>query len=282
VRLSYSHEKELMGTAGGVKKVEAFLKHGTFLVMSGDGLTDIDLTELIAFHRARRSLATMALSGVDTRFDYGVTLADKRGRIDRFVEKPTWGDVFSNQVNTGIYVFEPAVLQRIPAHQFYDFGKQVWPGLLERHEQIHAMPTTEFWCDIGNLTEYRRAQKAFMDLSLYFRPNLPEKQHQQWIAPDVSLKGVRIVGPCIIEQGVKLAPGCVLGPYCVIGRRSQIDARCTLSESILWENVRLKSGVIMEHSIVTSDVIIPSCNARFDGAIMTKNGNLSVSKETTH
>lgn len=114
VRIEYSHEPELLGTAGGVKKVEKFLSGGTFLVLSGDGLTNADLTSLLAFHRRSKSVATMAIQGVDTRFEYGVTVTAKGGRITRFIEKPRWSDVFTNEVNTGIYVFEPEVLASIP------------------------------------------------------------------------------------------------------------------------------------------------------------------------
>jgi len=107
LKLHYSHEPKLLGTAGAIKKVESFFKDGAFFVMSGDGLSDIDLTEMYAFHKRRKSLATMAIKAIDSRFEYGVTLSEGNGRIKGFLEKPSWGDVFSNKVNTGIYLFEP-------------------------------------------------------------------------------------------------------------------------------------------------------------------------------
>src|SRR5207247_1944098 len=130
MKLQYSHEPHLLGTAGGVKKVESWLKEGTFLVMSGDGLTDIDLTKLLNFHREKRALATMALKAIDTRLDYGVTLINNQGQITRFMEKPQWKDVCSNTVNTGIYVFEPSVFAHMPKGKIYDFGHDLWPLLL--------------------------------------------------------------------------------------------------------------------------------------------------------
>ena len=103
VNLHYSYEPKLLGTAGGVKKVESFLKGEPFLVMSGDGLTDTDLTAFMAFHRKKKSYASLVLKPIDSHFDYGVTFMNAAGRVQRFVEKPAWGDVFSNQVNAGIY-----------------------------------------------------------------------------------------------------------------------------------------------------------------------------------
>ncbi len=114
LKVAYSHEPKLMGTAGAIKKAETFLKDGPFFVMSGDGLSDIDLAAMYAFHRKRGAVATMATKRIDARFEYGVTLTDASQRIKGFMEKPSWGDVFSNKVNTGIYLFEPEVLKLIP------------------------------------------------------------------------------------------------------------------------------------------------------------------------
>ncbi len=131
IKLSYSYEKKLLGTAGAVKKVQRFLGDGPFFVLSGDGLHDVDLSALWRFHRKRRSVATMVTKSVDARFEYGVALAAKNGRIKGFLEKPSWGRFFSSTVNTGIYLFEPEVFRFIPPRRFYDFGHQVWPSLLK-------------------------------------------------------------------------------------------------------------------------------------------------------
>ena len=128
--------------------------------MSGDGLTDINLTRLLEFHRRHKAQATLALKPVDTRFEYGVTLSDKSGRITRFIEKPAWSDVFSNQVNTGIYVLEPKLLSQIPSRKVYDFGSELWPKLLKNRTRLFGHIIDAYWCDVGNLQEYRRAHKA--------------------------------------------------------------------------------------------------------------------------
>jgi len=275
LRLSYSHEPELLGTAGGVKKVETFLNQGTFLVMSGDGLTDINLTELIAFHKKRRSIATMAVAAVDTRFDYGVTLKKSTGRITRFVEKPTWGDIFSNEVNSGVYVFEPKLFSFIPKNKVYDFGKQVWPTLLKRAQPIFAWKTSAYWCDVGNLNEYRHAEQDFLEKKLYFRPLLTEHKPGIWAPKTMSLEGIQLRAPCLIGEGCTIAPGVMVGPGTVIGKRVTIEAGSVLEQSAIWDNVYLGENSHLAGCIVTSGVRFTSSGSNLNGAIIMKNDTLS-------
>ena len=190
VNIQYSYEPQLLGTAGGVRKAGAFLGQGTFLVMSGDGLTDIDLSQLLAFHAAKKSAATIGVKKIDMKFDYGVTLTAPSGRVKRFIEKPEWGDVFSNQVNTGIYVFEPRILRQIPPGRVSDFGNEIWPKLLSKGEPIFGYLTERYWCDVGNLSEYRRAQRDFLEGKVGFLPPGREIRKGIWV-----------------EQGARMAPG---------------------------------------------------------------------------
>jgi NDP-sugar pyrophosphorylase family protein len=279
LRLEYSHEPELMGTAGGVKKAEAFLNKGTFLVMSGDGLTDTDLTTLVAFHRARRSIASMAIAPVESRFDYGITLTKPDGRITRFVEKPSWGEIFSNQVNSGIYVFEPEIFSFIPKNRSYDFGKQVWPLLLKRKKPIFAWKTSAYWCDVGNLNEYRRAQKEFLEKKLYFRPELPEIKPGVWAPKTMSLQGITFQAPCLIGENVRIDSGVTIGAGTVIGSGSHIESGARLEQTVLWKNVRIGKNLALQDCIVTQDVRLSTKNCILDGAIIMKNDTLSAVKK---
>jgi mannose-1-phosphate guanylyltransferase/phosphomannomutase len=278
MHLTYSHEPTLLGTAGGVKKVEPFFQGHTFLVLSGDGVSDIDLTALIAFHRKRRSIATMALSPVHTRFDYGVTLAQASGRVTRFVEKPSWGDVFSNEVNTGIYVFEPSVLKAIPKGRVFDFGKQVWPALLRKKQPIYAWKTDAFWCDIGNLNEYRRAQYAFLDKALRIQSDLRERRPGIWADRDVRLKGIHIEAPCWIEAGARIDRGARIGPYAVIGRDAQVGKNSVLQRTIVWQNAKIGPSIRLHNAIVAEGVRVTASGSVLDGAVITKNDTLHASR----
>ncbi|MEK9146094.1 MAG: nucleotidyltransferase family protein, partial [Elusimicrobiota bacterium] len=181
LKIRYSPEPKLLGTAGAIKKTESFFKDGPFFVMSGDGLSDIDLGAMSQFHRRRGSFATMAVKQVDARFDYGVTLMDAARRIVGFLEKPSWGDVFSNKVNTGIYLFEPEVLALCPKGKVFDFGRDLWPRLLKLKKPIYAYETDSYWCDVGNLAEYRRCQIDCLDRKVNIRIPGVERRLGVWI-----------------------------------------------------------------------------------------------------
>jgi mannose-1-phosphate guanylyltransferase / phosphomannomutase len=269
MRIRYAHESKLMGTAGGVKKNESFLGTDTFLVMSGDGLTSANLTELVQFHKKRKALATMALKAVDVRFDYGITITNKNGRINQFVEKPMWGEVFSNMVNTGIYVFEPRIFSKIPAKTSYDFGHQVWPSLLKAKEPIFGHATKEYWCDVGNLQEYRKAQHDALDEKAGIA--LPGKQVRRgiWIDDGAIIeRDVKLEAPCLIGKGCRIAAGSTIGPYTVIGHRANIGSKTTIRNSILWNDVRVARGVTLENCVIGHNALVRENITVYEGAVI--------------
>lgn len=251
MRLQYSHEPTLLGTAGGVKKVEGFLKGGSFFVMSGDGLCDFDLTAMAEFHRRKKSLATMAIYPVETRFEYGVTLTDASGRITGFKEKPSWGEIFSNTVNTGIYLFEPEVFRLIPKGKFYDFGNQLWPKLLKSGRPIYAWKGRGYWCDVGNLSEYRKAQVDSLEGRA--RINIPGRQLRPgiWAEEDSRIHpGAVLTPPCLVGRGAAIEEGCRIGPNTVIGDGSTIEPNAVLKNSILFNDVRVRRNVHLSNCII--------------------------------
>lgn len=156
VSLTYAVETEPRGTAGSVKVLEDRL-NDTFTVISGDALTDFDLGELGAFHRASGALVTMALARVDDPSQYGVVELDGRGRVVRFLEKPAPGEAFSNLVNTGIYVLDRRVLAAVPAGVPFDFSRELFPLLLARGEKVFGCALPGYWRDIGTPDSYRQA-----------------------------------------------------------------------------------------------------------------------------
>ena len=268
MKISYSHERELLGTAGGVKKMEDFFD-STFLVMSGDGLTDIDLTRAIDFHNRKKALATMVLKTVDAKFDYGITITDSRGKIRKFVEKPSWSDVFANTVNTGIYIFEPEVFKYIPGDTFFDFGLQLWPKLLKLKKPIYGYLMDEYWTDVGNLTEYRRGVRDALDRKLKLHIDGDQMRPGIWIG-----EGTRI------EKGARLNPPCVIGAHCVIGRNAVIDEYTTvanrsrigpganLKNSILWERVEVAKNVRLDNCIIGHGAKVSEDISVFEGAVL--------------
>lgn len=269
MRISYSFEPKLLGTAGGVKKVENFLKGGTFLVMSGDGLTDVNLTDLLSFHKKRKSKATMGLKPIEARFDYGVTLTDRRGKITRFYEKPKWSDVFSNEVNTGIYVFEPEILDLIPAGKTYDFGHELWPKLLRKRYPIYGFPVTDYWCDVGNLNEYRRGQHDILDGQVRF--HLPGRQIRPGIRVDEGTligKDVKLESPCLIGQNCRIGQGTLIGANTVIGNRARIGKQVQLRNCILWDDVSVADHVSLDNCVIGRQAEVAESISVFEGTLM--------------
>lgn len=159
VKITYSLETELLGTAGGVKKMEAWLRDGTFLVIYGDNLMRFELAPLVEFHRDRRAVATVALFESPEPWTGGVVETDARGRVLRFVEKPDPKEVSTNLINAGIYLLEPAVLDAIPAGQFCDFGTDVFPALLAAGQPVFAMKPKAYIQDIGTPERLAKAQR---------------------------------------------------------------------------------------------------------------------------
>lgn len=156
IRLTYSIEETLFGTAGGVKNNQWFLDE-TFLVISGDALTDINLDAFMKFHRDKKSLATIALKEVADVEQFGVVITDEAGRIRSFQEKPKKEEALSNLVNTGIYIFEPEIFDLIPRGEFYDFGRNLFPLLVEKGAPFYGWPMEGYWCDIGTVETYKKA-----------------------------------------------------------------------------------------------------------------------------
>ena len=156
--LDYSYEKTPLGTAGSVKFIDPSFTD-TFLVMSGDGLTDVNLKEAIALHKSNRALATIVVKRVACPRGFGVVVTNERGQIEHFVEKPqTWVEGLTYLVNTGIYIFEPEVLDYIPKGKFYDFGKDVFPALLKDGAPLFTYELSGYWSDIGTLRQYYQSQ----------------------------------------------------------------------------------------------------------------------------
>src|SRR4051794_33135066 len=156
VKIEYSVEDTPLGTAGSVKQAEGALQE-TFLVISGDALCDVDLGALLDFHREKQAAVTIGLKSVDNPLEFGIVVTDEDGRVERFLEKPSWSQVFSDTINTGIYVMEPEVLRHIPPGESYDFSSQLFPLLLEMGRPLYGFVLDGYWQDIGNLDQYRQA-----------------------------------------------------------------------------------------------------------------------------
>src|SRR5205823_13466335 len=162
VSLSYATEQEPLGTAGSVKNAEGLLDD-RFLVLSGDSLTDVDLTELVKFHESKQAAVTVTLKRVEDPLEFGIVIADEEGRIERFMEKPGWGEVFSDTINTGIYVIAPEVLSYIPPGEEFDFAHDLFPLLLAKGMPLYGYAPDGYWTDVGTLESYFTVHRDVLD-----------------------------------------------------------------------------------------------------------------------
>jgi mannose-1-phosphate guanylyltransferase len=252
VRVEYLREPELMGSAGAVKQMAAMFGE-TFVVIGCDDVTDADLAAALAFHRERRAEATIVLAEAKEVSHYGVVVVDEDGRIREFQEKPAPGTEKSKLANTGIYIFEPSVLARIPSGQFYDFGKQVFPEMLADGARFFGMRQRAYWCDIGTPKEYRRVHFDALRGRVRLRPN--ERATVR--------NGVLIGDRATVARKVRL-----VAPVC-IGTDSRVERGATVARSILWSDVSIGTvayirDAVLGHGmrVAAGDVIIGGEHAR--------------------
>jgi mannose-1-phosphate guanylyltransferase len=250
VSIAYSFEEELLGTAGGVKKLERELGGDTFLVISGDALTDLDLTSLYAFHKAHGSLATLVITPVSDPSKYGVVITGEGGRIAGFQEKPSREEARSYVANSGIYVFEPEVLGMIP-EGFYDFGTQLFPRFLDEGIDFYGYRHGDYWNDVGSLEEYKAGN--FDALTGKVRVRIPGVRigDDVWIGDETVVEEeVVMVGPICIGEQCEVKRGARLFGPLVVGDRTIIDEGAILYRGIKWGDGYIGKDAHLLDSIV--------------------------------
>lgn len=276
-RVRFNREKELMGTAGGVKRValeQDFFEDDTFLVSGGDDLTALDLSEMLRFHKQSGAKATIALTRVEDPSQFGVVVLDENaseegGRIQRFVEKPARGTEPSNLVNTGVYLFEPQVLELIPSGEFYDFGKQLFPLLLERGLSFCGYETRAYWRDVGNLREYRDCHDDFFAHEIELHTGLQSDAEGNWIGAGVEIgHGARIQAPCMIGANTKIGANAIISERSVVGANCVIEDGASVAHSILWDGASVGAGTKLEKAIVGAQTRIASDGLVYDAVVV--------------
>ena len=268
IDIDYSVEEQPLGTAGSVRLARERLDE-TFIVISGDALCDVDLTELVEAHKAKGAAVTIGLKSVDNPLEFGIVVTDEDGRVERFLEKPSWGQVFSDTINTGIYVLEPEVLRHIPADGPYDFSKELFPLLLEMGRPIYGHVLGGYWQDIGNLDQFRQANFDALDGRVQLEVPGLRLRGNVWVSEEVDIGEVEgVEGPAFIGVNCRIADGASIGPYSVLSRgvivregarveRSVIDAGTYLGRSAVVEGAILGRGCdLRDHVRVHEGVAI--------------------------
>jgi len=239
VNLEYFIEETPLGTAGSVKNAQEFLDDD-FIIISGDCLTDIDINAAIDFHRRNNSVATLVLSRVDTPLEYGVVVTDDNGKIVRFLEKPSWSEVFSDTANTGIYVLSPSVLDMINAGEKYDFSQDLFPRLLNDEKPMFGYVAEGYWCDIGDLNAYKKCHFDILDKKVNVIIDADESQPGVYIGKGVQIQpNTLITPPCYIGNGSTIHSGAKILPYSIIGSDCKVYEGASIKQAVLHRNVTL-------------------------------------------
>ncbi|OGP19924.1 MAG: nucleotidyltransferase [Deltaproteobacteria bacterium GWA2_55_10] len=254
VKLDYITLTVDLGTAGAVGS--AMRKTGgdeTTLIISGDVLTDIDLNRAVEFHKKNNSVATIVLTRVENPLPFGIVITDEEGRIVRFLEKPSWGEVFSDTINTGIYILEKKALDYIPTDKEFDFSKDLFPLMLEKKEPLFGYIAEGYWKDVGSLEEYRAANMDILQGNVHVEiPGERIEGRRLWVGKGsridftARLEGAIVIGEnCRIEADARISNS-------IIGPNSTVEEGAVIRDSVLWDSTRVARGASLHENVVGS------------------------------
>lgn len=286
VNMRYSIEDIPAGTAGSVKMAEEELDLSgeRFLVISGDALTDADLTHLANYHEKKGAEATMVLKSVENPLDFGIVITEEDGRISRFLEKPAWGQVFSDTVNTGIYLLEASVMDEIPdpGQSEYDFSKELFPKLLEAGKPLYGYITEEYWEDIGTLEQYASAQRDVLDGKVSgVRPQGTRLRESIYIGTRAQVRDEDLEGPVVIGDNVRvderarISPYSVIGPDTIVASGARIERSVVAGSSYIGEGAELYDTLVGRSSYVQARARLLERSALGDDVIVGEGATIA-------
>ena len=271
VRIAYVTPAADLGTAGAVKFAAESIGESV-LVISGDIFTDFDLGAAVAFHQKAKAEATMVLTRVENPVAYGIVITDEAGRVSRFLEKPTWGEVFSDTINTGIYLLEPSVFAAIPGGREYDFGRDLYPAMLREERAVAGHIAEGYWRDIGDLVEYRLAHLDLLQHRVRLTPpgrRVPGLDRDVWLDEEARVDfTAHLSGAVIIGRGARVEPNAritysVVGPGCVVGEGAVLEG------CVLWEGAEVGPRAVLKECVVGRKAVIRANATVEEGAVIS-------------
>ncbi|HPN65541.1 MAG TPA: NDP-sugar synthase, partial [Candidatus Goldiibacteriota bacterium] len=242
VKINYVTSEQDLGTAGCITLAKEKLKDDSFLIISGDVFTSFNLGDAIESHKKNKAIATIVLTKSTDPLRYGIVVTEKDGRVAKLLEKPSWGEVFSDTINTGIYIFEPEIFKSIPENTDYDFAKQLFPDLLAKKKALYGFTGDGYWKDIGTLAEYRQVHEDILKGEI-----------------ECEIKGERTgkVGRDIwVGKNVKISPKAKFRDAVVIGNNVTIEEGAEIASSVIGDNCYIDSGAKIVKSIIWDNNVI--------------------------
>lgn len=272
IKINYVLPDDDYGTAGAVKKAQKYLDE-RFIVVSGDLVTDFDFKEIIGFHDAVNSKLTITLTSVEDPLQFGVVITDKDGKILRFLEKPGWGEVFSDTINTGIYVIEPEILDYIPDNIPFDFSKDLFPKLMKEGITLYGYNAKGYWRDVGNPESYREVNKDILKEKVKI-----DFEGEKLVYPSGVLytktkdlpASLEVVGRVVLDENVKLEENITLENV-VIGKNCHIGKNTYIKESVLWWDIKIGNNCKFLNSVICNNNIIEN-NVRAEHGVIIAEG----------
>ncbi|MFC1474879.1 sugar phosphate nucleotidyltransferase [bacterium] len=274
VKMNYSIEETPLGTAGAVRAVADQLDE-TFVIMSGDAMTDFDITQAVKFHKKVGSMATIVLYRVESPLEFGVVITDDDGRIVRFLEKPGWGEVFSDTVNTGIYILDPAIFEYMEEGGNYDWSKDIFPALLEDGRPMYGCVLDGYWCDIGNLKQYREVHQDALQGKVKVAFDGKKMKGKIWVGENTEIApGAKIAGPAIIGANCGIKDGAQINQFSIIGDNCIVEDGAQIIQTVMWNNsyvgrrAKVSNCVVCRNNVLSEEVEIQ------DGAVIGDGCNI--------
>ena len=265
VNIAYYTEDVPLGTAGSVKNTKDFIDD-TFIVLSGDALTDIDLSAAVGYHKSKNAVCTLVLKTVETPLEYGVVITDDDGKINRFIEKPGWSEVFSDKVNTGIYIIEPMAIEFVKQGTFFDFSKDLFPKLMESGMQLYGYEADGYWCDVGDIEALRQCHFDALEGKIKIEMKSKPYENGVYIGENVTIeRGAYVYPPIYIGDNCRIKTGAHVGNYTILGNNVTIGENAAIGRSIVWDFADVGGGAQLQGTTVCDKVRVET------GAVLYEN-----------
>lgn len=259
INITYVIPDDDYGTAGAVKLAEEHIGNDNFIIISGDLVTDFDFQKIFDYHAKKKSKLTITLTSVDNPLEFGIVIANDEGKIEKFLEKPSWGEVFSDTINTGIYIIEPEILEYIPKNENYDFAKDLFPSLMREGIELMAGYSEGYWRDVGNPESYRDVYEDILAGKVGFKISGKRTQYPDGVLySDVAYDldhSIEIIGTVILGKNVSLAKGIKLNNV-VIGDNVTIGKESKIRNSVIWNDVHMGRNVMLDTCVICNNNVI--------------------------
>lgn len=252
LKIHYICEDIPLGTGGAIKNTEEFF-NDTFIIFNADILSDINITDMMKFHKEKCASVTIAITQVENPSEYGVIEYNKDLYAESFTEKPKVSDIKSNYINAGIYIFEPNVLKEIPASQAVSIERETYPLLLEKGYPIAVYKSDAYWMDIGTIEKYIQAHQDILS-GTYPLPEFKDQNKDVFIGEKSAIHPcAKIIGPVYIGKNTRIGAYSTIGPNTIIGNNCRVGINNIIIASVVWDKTRIQDNFTFSNIVLNSE-----------------------------